>query len=340
MQTGKKIKVGVIGATGFTGEKLVELLLNHPQVKISYLSAKLDKQQKFSDLFPRFKKRLELVCKNLDIKEAASLAEVLFLALPHTVSFKVAPFFLKKNKVVIDLSADYRLKDIQAYRKFYKVTHRDKENLKKAAYGLPEFFRDEIKKARLIANPGCYPTVSILSIAPMLSENLIEDIIIDAKSGITGAGRTSSLAFHYAHLNGNLFSYKPFDHQHLPEINQVLSGIAKKEVNLRFTPHVIPAERGIFITVYANLTKNISKGQIFNIYEKYYKKEPFVRIFNQNLPQLKGVVGTNFCDIGFASEGRKLVIVGAIDNLVKGASGQAIQNMNIMLGFKEMMGLE
>jgi len=333
------MKVAVLGATGFTGEKLVELLLSHAAVKISYLSAVLDKDMQFSQIFPKFKNRLDLICKNLDLEEAAKNCDLVFLALPHRVSFEIAPFFLKKGKTVIDLSADYRLKDLGAYKEFYGVSHKDPENVTAAVYGLPEFYRDKIKNAKLIANPGCYPTVSILSIAPLLKEKMIENIIIDAKSGITGAGRKASLDYHYAHLNGNLFAYKPFGHQHLPEINQILSEISKKDVSLHFTPHVIPAERGILITVYADLTSKLTKDDVYSVYEKYYKDEPFVRIFKDRLPQLKDVVETNFCDIGFATDGKSLVAVGAIDNLIKGASGQAVQNMNIMMGFDEAQGL-
>ncbi|MBN3039740.1 MAG: N-acetyl-gamma-glutamyl-phosphate reductase [Candidatus Omnitrophica bacterium] len=334
-----KIKTAVIGASGFTGEKLVELLLKHPRVEISYVSALLEKESSFADIFPRFKGRFELVCKNLDIDEASSKAEVVFLALPHRISLGIAPLLLKKKKIVIDLSADYRLKDTKVYEKFYQVKHTDSANLKKAVYGLPEFFRSKIRKADLIANPGCYPTASILSTAPLLKEQLIKDVIIDAKSGITGAGRKASLQYHFAHLDGNLYTYKPFEHQHLPEINQVLSHIANKKTAVRFTPHVIPAERGILITVYAQLTKALKSQAVTDIYAKYYKKEPFMRFFPKALPQLKDVIETNFCDIGFSLQGKHIVIVGVIDNLIKGASGQAVQNMNIVLGWDERLGL-
>ena len=333
------IKVGVIGASGFTGEKLVELLLNHPEVKVNYLSAMLDKEAKFSDLFSRFKNKLDIVCKNLDIEEACDLSDVLFLALPHRVSFKIAPLLLKKKKTVIDLSADYRIKDLAVYKKFYGVKHQDPANVKSAVYGLPEFYKNKIEKTKFVSNPGCYPTVSILTTAPLLKEKLIKNIIIDAKSGITGAGRRAVLDYHYAHLNGNLFAYKPFGHQHLPEILQILSEISASKVNLRFTPHVVPAERGIIITVYGDLTKKVTKKDILDIYAKYYGKEPFVRIFKDKLPQLKDVVETNFCDIGLDVCGKNILMVGVIDNLIKGASGQAVQNMNIMLGWEEKTGL-
>lgn len=335
------IKVGVIGASGFTGEKLVEILLTHPKVKISYLSALVDKKMRFSELFSKFKQKLDLECKNLDLEEAAKSSQVLFLALPHTVSFKVAPFLLKKKKMVVDLSADYRLKNLAVYKQFYGASHKDAANLKKAVYGLPEFYRNEIKKAQLLANPGCYPTVSILSLAPLLKAGLLHPkIIIDAKSGVTGAGRKASLNFHYAHLQGNLFAYKLFAHQHTPEITQVLDEISGRRTQVIFAPHLIPAERGILITVYAHLRRKIKRQELFSVYNKHYGREPFIRIFKDKLPQLKDVIDTNFCDIGFQLHNDALIVVSAIDNLIKGASGQAIQNMNIMLGFKEELGLK
>lgn len=334
-----KIKVAVIGATGFTGEKLVEILLGHPKVAITYISAVLDKECAFSDIFAHFKSRLDIICKNLNMEEAAAKAEVIFLALPHKISLQIAPFFLKKKKIVIDLSADYRFKDVKVYEHFYKTTHSDSANLRNAVYGLPEFYRQAIKKTQLVANPGCYPTVSILSTAPLLKAGLLENIIIDAKSGITGAGRHASLAYHFAHLHGNIFSYKPFGHQHLPEISQILSDIAKTKVQLRFTPHVIPAERGILATIYGQLNKALDVKELNALYTQCYSKEPFVRFLGQQLPQLKDVIETNYCDIGLQIEGKNIVIVGTIDNLIKGASGQAVQNMNIICGWDETLGL-
>ena len=333
------VKTAVIGATGFTGEKLLEILLNHPKVEVSYISAKVEKSFKFSDEFGRFKGKLDLTCDNLDVKKA-SCADVIFLSLPHRVSFDFAPYFLKKGKLVIDLSADYRLTDTNVYKAYYGTAHKDKANLKKAVYGLPEFFKNQIKKTKLVANPGCYPTVSILSLAPLVKEGIIDtkDIIIDAKTGVTGAGRHPSLAYHYAHLNQNLKAYKVFGHQHTPEMDQVLGQISGKKISLQFCPHLAPMERGILVTVYAKLKKKISGKKIDFVYKKYYGKAPFVRI-KDSLPQVRDVVDTNFCDIGFATIENKIIVVGCIDNLMKGASGQAVQNMNIALNLDEPLGL-
>lgn len=335
------IKAAVIGATGFTGEKLLEILLKHPKVGISYISAKVDKPFKFSNEFGRFKGQLDLICDNLDVKRAAK-ADVIFLSLPHRVSFDYAPYFLERKKLVIDLSADYRLKDTNTYKAYYGTAHKDKANLKEAVYGLPEFFKSQIKKTNLIANPGCYPTVSILSLAPLVKEGIIDsnDIIIDAKTGVTGAGRHASLAYHYAHLSQNLKAYKVFGHQHIPEMDQVLGQICGKKISLQFCPHLVPMERGILITVYAKLKKKVSEKKIDSVYKKYYAKAPFVRI-KDDLPQVRDVIETNYCDIGFATAKSKdkIIIVGCIDNLIKGASGQAVQNMNIVLGLNETAGL-
>jgi len=334
------IKVGIIGATGFTGEKLAGLLLDHPQAEITYISAKVDAPAPFSSIFPYFKGRMDLVCDNLDVEKACALTDVVFLSLPHRVSFLFVPHFLKKSKRVIDLSADYRLEDPAVYKTYYGSDHQDTENLSKAVYGLPEFFKDKIEKAQLIANPGCYPTVSILSLAPLVKEGIVETkgIVIDAKSGITGAGRNASLAYHYAHLNQDLWAYKVFGHQHLPEITQVLEGVSEKDLEIQFSPHVVGMERGILATMYVTLAKSISSQAVMSLYEKYYTHAPFVRVF-EKLPHLKDTLNTNFCDIGFTISGKKMVIVGCIDNLIKGASGQAIQNMNIMLGLDEKEGL-
>lgn len=336
-----KVKVAVLGATGFTGEKLVELLLNHPQVEITYLASRTLKPVAYSSLFPRFMKKTELLCEPLDVKKASRVSDILFLSLPHTVSMEVAPYLLKEKKKVIDLSADYRLKDTLAYKKYYKTPHKDKVNLKKAVYGLAELYQAQIAKADLIANAGCYPTSVILGLYPLVKENLAEGVIfVDSKSSITGAGRKAVIDYHYSNISGNVWAYKPFIHQHTPEILAILEEKTKKELKLSFVPHVVGVEAGIYSTIHLCLKKKLDSGSLKNIYLKYYKNCPFVRI-KDNLPTLKEVVGTNFCDIGFSlsSEGKRAVIASSIDNLIKGAAGNAIQNMNIMVGLNQTLGL-
>jgi N-acetyl-gamma-glutamyl-phosphate reductase len=337
------IKVGIIGATGYTGEELINILLRHPHVKLTYLSAKIDKEQSIDEIFPQLRNRLDLECEILDIQRAISKADLFFLALPHTVSFDVAPMLLGHKKKVIDLSADYRLKNSNLYKEWYKVEHSDKSNLKKSVYGLPELYREKIKKADLIANPGCYPTAAILGISPAIVSGLIdlESVIIDAKSGVTGAGRKASMAFFYSEINESLKAYKIDNHQHMPEINQELSSLAGKNINVTFCPHLVPMNRGILETIYLKTKKKVVLTQILKIYKRFYKTEPFVRIVDSESYSTKSVLGTNFCDIGFKVKngGNLLIVISTIDNLQKGAAGQAVQNMNIMCGFPEISGL-
>lgn len=336
--------VGVIGATGYAGEELIDLLLHHSNVKISYLAAKIEKPDKISNIFPRFKNRIDLMCAEPQLSEITSKCDLVFLALPHTQSMQLAAPLLKAGKIVIDLSADYRFGDFAVYEKFYKTSHTDKLNLKKAVYGLPELYREDIKKAHLIANPGCYPTAAILGITPALVSGLIdaEDIFIDAKSGVSGAGRKAVADFMFAELNSNFKAYKVNTHQHMPEIDQELSKISKKKIATNFVPHLLPINRGILETIYLKLKKSATSQDILDVYKRFYKKEPFVRVMDLGInPQLKDVVHTNFCDIGINADADKkvLIVISAIDNLVKGASGQAIQNMNIICGFPETQGL-
>jgi len=337
------IKVGVIGATGYAGEELIEILLQHPEVKITCVAAKIDAPQAIADIFPKFKNRIDLVCAEPNFKAIASKCDLVFLALPHTVSMDICPKLLKAGKKVIDLSADYRFKDVNVYKQFYKTPHKDEANLGKAVYGLPELYRARIKSACLIANPGCYPTAAILALAPIIACGPIEpdSIIIDAKSGVSGAGRKVAEDFMFVQINENFKAYKVNVHQHAPEIDQVLSHLARKKIKVTFVPHLLPLNRGILETIY--LQKNIkTKGaqKIVALYHKFYKKEPFVRIREEGVyPSLADVVKTNFCDIGIKEENDRLIIVAAIDNLLKGASGQAVQNMNIMYGIPEHTGL-
>jgi N-acetyl-gamma-glutamyl-phosphate reductase len=349
--TDKKIRgqimlnVGVIGASGYAGEELIDILLGHPEVRINYLAAKLEKSQAITEIFPRFKGRTALVCNNeVHLKEVCKKCDLVFLALPHTVSMEFVPKLLNAGKKVIDLSADYRLKDISVYEKFYATKHKDKARVKEAIYGLPELYRNKIKSAKLIANPGCYPTVSLLALVPLLAFTLVEpeSIIIDAKSGVTGAGRKAVLDFFFSEINEDFRAYKVNTHQHMPEINQELSLLANKKIGVVFVPHLLPVNRGILVSIYADKNKK-SKMQSQNLvalYKKFYKNEPYVRIKEEDeFPKLKDVRSTNFCDIGIQDGKDKVIVIAAIDNLLKGASGQAVQNMNIMCDFPENTAL-
>jgi len=370
----KMINVGIVGATGYAGEELIDILLRHPDARITNLSAKLDNPQNISDIFPKLKGRIALACTQPDIKEIISKCDLVFLALPHTVSMEIAPSLLNAGKKVIDLSADYRLKDTKIYAQFYKTKHKDKINLSKAVYGLPELYRSKIKTAQFIANPGCYPTAATLALAPLVAfpecsyfssvtsgcrsatsvsgyirHNLVDlgSIIIDAKSGVTGAGKKVAENFLFSEINEDFKAYKVDIHQHAPEINQELSELAGKKINITFVPHLLPLSRGILETIYvkrkAKRKKSLPAGRqenLISLYKKFYKKEPFVRIKDEeDFPKIRDVVHTNFCDIGVKDSGDTIIIIAAIDNLLKGASGQAVQNMNIMYKLPEYTAL-
>ncbi len=345
------INVGIVGATGYAGEELIDILLRHPDARIVNLSAKIDKPQNISEIFPNLMGRIALVCTQPDIKEIISKCDLVFLALPHTVSMEIAPKLLSAGKKVIDLSADYRLKDTKIYTQFYKTKHKDKINLSKAVYGLPELYRAKIKVAQFIANPGCYPTAGILALAPLVAFNLVDlgSIIIDAKSGVTGAGKKVAENFLFSEINEDFKAYKVDIHQHAPEINQELSKLADKRINVTFVPHLLPLNRGILETIYVKRKKIPARGgsafggkkqSLISLYRKFYKKESFVRIRDEeDFPKIKDVVHTNFCDIGIKDSSDTIIIIAAIDNLLKGASGQAVQNMNIMYKFPEYTAL-
>ncbi|MFH1847587.1 MAG: N-acetyl-gamma-glutamyl-phosphate reductase [Candidatus Omnitrophota bacterium] len=337
------LKVAVVGATGYTGEELVKILLAHPKVKVASLTAKIDKPQRISEIFPGMAKRTDLICELPDEQKVATMSEMVFLALPHKVSMHVAPKFTAQGKKVIDLSADYRL-PADSYEKWYGKGHSDKPGIEQAIYGLPELFREKIKKAALIANPGCYPTSIVLGLLPLAKQGSIDTdlIIADSKTGVTGAGRKADLSLNYSEINESIKAYKVNEHQHSPEIDLILSGAMKKEARIMFVPHLVPMNRGILSTIYVKLNEAISSEAAVDMYKAFYKDEPFVEILDKGcLPQIKDVRGTNFCHIGIkADESRKMcIIVSAIDNLIKGAAGQAVQNMNIMCGFAEEEGL-
>ncbi|MBU4305329.1 MAG: N-acetyl-gamma-glutamyl-phosphate reductase [Candidatus Omnitrophica bacterium] len=336
------LKAAILGASGYAGEELIKILLRHPEIKISYLMAKMDESCPISDLFPWLEHILEIECKNeIDVESVAAENDVIFLALPHRVSMDIAPSFLNLGKRVIDFSADYRLKDVDEYQKWYDVEHKSKEFVKYSVYGLCELYREKIKDAQLIANPGCYPTGAILTCAPFLKSGLIEpDIIIDAKSGSSGAGRTPSVKLLFSEVNENFKAYKVCNHQHTPEIVQELNAVYGAPVHVSFVPHLVPINRGILSTIYMSLKKTISVFDAVDILKKFYHNEPFVRVRKADVyPEIKDVVCSNFCDMGIKVDQKRLIVVTAIDNLVKGAAGQAVQNCNIMFGFKETTGL-
>ncbi|MFH1269471.1 MAG: N-acetyl-gamma-glutamyl-phosphate reductase [Candidatus Omnitrophota bacterium] len=338
------INVGIVGATGYAGEELIDVLLRHPDARITNLSAKIDKPQDISEIFPKLKARISLVCAEPDIKKIISKCDLVFLALPHTVSMEIAPKLLSAGRKVIDLSADYRLKDTRVYAQFYKTKHKDKTNLGKAVYGLPELYRAKIKAAGLIANPGCYPTAAILALAPLAALNIVDpdSIIIDAKSGVTGGGKRVVESLLFSEVNEDFKAYKVGVHQHAPEIDQEVSKLTGSKTGVTFVPHLLPLSRGILETIYVKKTqKSKSKDQnLISLYKKFYKKEPFIRIRDEgDFPKIKDVAHTNFCDIGIKDGRDTVIIISAIDNLLKGASGQAVQNMNIMYKFPEYTAL-
>jgi len=338
------LKTGIMGASGYAGEELLKILLGHPEAEVSAMAAKIDKIP-VSKLYPWSKNRIDLDCFDMKAEDVADKSDVVFLALPHKVSMEFAPAILKKGKKVIDLSADFRLKDVKTYEKWYEIKHECPGLLKKAVYGLPELYRKEIKDADLIANPGCYPTSAILGCAPLLKNKLVDTkvIIIDSKSGASGAGRTPTQALMFTEINGSFRPYKPNNHRHMPEIDQEMGNLAGgADIKVNFIPHLVPMERGILSTIYLTLAKKATTEELVGLYKDFYKGEYFVRVMDKGVcPDTKNVTRSNFCDIGVAAFPEKslVVVMTAIDNLVKGASGQAVQNMNIMYGLKENTGL-
>jgi len=336
------MKVSVIGATGYTGAELVKILLGHPEVKLGSITSKSFAGKKISDVYPNLD--TDLVCDEIDLDRISSESILVFVALPHSASMEVVAKLYSRGKKVIDLSADFRITNPSVYEKWYETAHTQKELLKEAAYGLPEIYRDEIRKASLVANPGCYPTSVILALAPLLENELIEEegIIIDAKSGVSGAGRKLALNTHYPEINESLHPYAVEGHRHTPEMEQELSKMAKKKINITFVPHLVPLNRGIMSTCYATLKASLKKADIFGFYKDSYDDAPFVQVLSPGeFPHIKDVIYSNRCRIGIAVDNgrRRIIVISSLDNLVKGASGQAVQNMNLMLGLDERIGL-
>ncbi|WAM35327.1 N-acetyl-gamma-glutamyl-phosphate reductase [Caldicellulosiruptor acetigenus] len=337
----KLIKASIIGASGYVGLELIRLLLRHPEVEIASIISSSSNQLSIDKTNPQFKKVSNLVFEEFKI-EAIEEADVIFCALPHGISQEYVKIGYDLGKVVIDLSADFRYKDLQRYAKDY-TEHKYPELLQKSAYGLCEINRGEIKNAQIIGNPGCYPTSAILGLAPLLKSKLIDknSIIIDSKSGVSGAGKKSDFAYSFCELDENFKAYSVAKHRHTSEIEEKCSLLFGEDLNLSFTPHLLPVKRGILSTIYATVVKNIDKRDLVEIYNEFYKDQYFVRIFEDELPELKYVRGTNFVDIGFEIDKKtnRVIIISCIDNLIKGAAGQAIQNMNIRFSLDEKTGL-
>lgn len=340
---GAKLKVGVIGASGYTGSELLRFLLGHPGVEVVALTSESYEGLPIAEVFPSLRGLCDLECRRHDPEEVAE-AELAFLALPHRASMGVAPVLLRLGKGVVDLSADFRFRSQAIYEKWYQVPHACPELLREAVYGLPELYRRQLRSARLVAVPGCYPTGAILGLAPLVKEGVIDlgSIIINAISGASGAGRKPDLGLHFAECNESVKAYGIAGHRHTPEMEQELSLLVGAEVRVSFTPHLAPLTRGILSTIYANLVSPYDTQDLLGLYGRFYNGEPFIRVLPpEKFPETKQVAGSNFCDIGLKVDARtgRVLVVTALDNLGKGAAGGAVQCMNVMYGFEERMGL-
>jgi len=338
------LKLGIIGATGYVGAEIVRLLALRDDIKITTVVSNSFAGQPFSNIYPSLRGIYDNICDTLDMDEISEKADYFITALPHGVSASVIPGLLEKGKRVIDHSGDFRFRDVKVYEKWYKVTHTAPHLVSSAVYGLPELYRNEIKTASLVADPGCYPTCSILGIAPALKNGIAshQDIVINAVSGVSGAGRKSELAYSFCETDENFKAYGIGNHRHTPEIEQELSLICGKPVIVSFTPHLAPLKRGMLVTSYLNLNSQLSPADIHSLYEDYYRNEPFVRILPLGqFPETKYVAGSNYIDIGIAVDHRlnKLIVISTLDNLGKGSASQAVQALNIMAGFEETKGL-
>ncbi|XOF34206.1 MAG: N-acetyl-gamma-glutamyl-phosphate reductase [Candidatus Electrothrix sp. YB6] len=338
------LKVGIIGASGYTGVELARILSAHPEVELTVATSRQYAGRPLSEVFPNLRKRVDLICENLGPEELVKRADFFFAAVPHKTAMDLVPALLEAGKKVVDLSADFRIRDAAVYEQWYQA-HSCPEVIAEAAYGLPELYRDQVQKARLTANPGCYPTSIILGLAPLLWEKLIDPagLIIDSKSGTSGAGRAANVGTLFCEVTDGFRAYKVGgSHRHIPEIEQELSVLAGTPVTISFTPHLLPISRGILSTMYAPLNSGTTEQDIQELYERIYAAEPFVRVCPAgSFPATQHVRGSNCCDIGIKVDPRtnRVIVMSAIDNIAKGASGQAIQNMNLMNGFDETCGL-
>ena len=338
------MKIGIIGATGYAGGELVRLLMGHPKAEIVWYGSRSYIDKKYYEVFQNMFQIVDEKCMDDNMEDLVKQVDVVFTATPQGFCASVLTEEILSKVKIIDLSADFRIKDVKTYEEWYKIEHKSPQFLEEAVYGLCEVNREAVKKARLVANPGCYPTCSTLSIYPLVKEGLIDPntIIIDAKSGTSGAGRGAKVDNLYCEVNENMKAYGVSTHRHTPEIEEQLGYAAGQKVTLNFTPHLAPMNRGILVTAYASLTKDVTYEEVKAVYDKYYAKEKFVRVLDQDVcPQTKWVEGSNFVDVNFKIDSRtgRIIMMGAMDNLVKGAAGQAVQNMNLMFGLPEQTGL-
>lgn len=339
------IKAGIIGSTGYAGQEIVRLLLGHKDVEIVWYGSKSYIDQKYYQVFGNMFRIVDDTCLDDNMEALADAVDVIFTATPQGLCASLVNDEILNKVKIIDLSADFRLKQVEVYEAWYGITHSSPQYLPEAVYGLSEINREDIKGARLLANPGCYTTCSILSFYPLVKEGLIDpdSIIIDAKSGTSGAGRGAKVANLYCEVNESIKAYGVLTHRHTPEIEEQLGYAAGKDIKLIFTPHLVPMNRGILITGYANLAKSLTYEEVRAVYDQYYGNEPFIRILDQNVcPETKWVEGSNYVDMNFKLDTRtnRIVVMGALDNIVKGAAGQAVQNMNLMFGLPETEGLK
>ena len=339
------IKVGIIGSTGYAGGELVRLLMNHKEVEIKWFGSRSYVDKKYAEVYQNFFQIVDDKCMDDNMEALANEVDVIFTATPQGLCASLVNDDILNKVKIVDLSADFRIKDVATYEKWYGIEHKSPQYIEEAVYGLCEINREDVKKARLIANPGCYPTCSTLSIYPLAKEGLIDmsTVIIDAKSGTSGAGRGAKVDNLYCEVNENIKAYGVANHRHTPEIEEQLSYASGEEVLLNFTPHLVPMNRGILITAYATLKREVTYEEVKAIYDKYYADEKFVRVLEKDVcPQTKWVEGSNYVDVNFKIDPRtkRIIMMGAMDNLVKGAAGQAVQNMNLMFGLKESEGLE
>lgn len=336
------INVSIVGASGYSGAELFTLLLRHKGVTVEKLFANSSAGKAVREVYPRFAQRVNAVYEPYSL-EAACSSDLVFVALPSGEAMNIVPELLQRGKRVIDLGGDFRLRDATIYEQYYKHRHTSASLLTESVYGLPEWNRERIKTARLVANPGCYPTSATLPLLPLLKKRLIrpDGISISSLSGVSGAGRSASVDLSFAEVNESVKAYKVGVHQHIPEIKQTLEQHTSQSVGITFVPHLLPITRGIYTSIYAQLSRPLAEEEVVDAYTAYYAREPFIRFSTTAIPEIKNVAYTNYIDIGFRlyPENNQIIVLSALDNLVKGAAGQAVQNMNLMFGFDETEGL-